>query len=709
MKIRSKSFLSLLLTVALMIPLLCFPTSAAEDSTPEYTPDISWYDASKTEFEIGTPEQLLGFSTLIADYKADEGGNKTAGKTFRLTADIDLNPGWVAGAKAPKNLWAAASNKYFLGTFDGNGHTISGIYVSAGQVSNAGIFGIAGYAGAYEATVQNLTVKNSYVTSTWSQQGGLFGFAHGNVTIDNVYAMIMVEDNRSQDNGLNYTGGMIGLVRKTSTVVISNSVFAGRVISNFDRCSAGFIGGIAAGDDPTKENAAAPNVTVTNCAFYGELASDKNDSGAFVGRIEKDIGALKIEKCIFAGTVASASKSTSGLVIGSCKSTGDALNKIQISDLLYVPNGTLNVTGDELAEATGISCTSVQEDVLFGEAFNSYIGGAFSAWEVSDKKPYPTSLQTLFPGLKDMPDRMPEQITGPQITITENIQEDSYEEISFTNDNPDAKYYGKWKAGSGSIYYLSDMTIGESSNTTSTEFPNGKPTFVNKVYNGTEEGNFVLGFSETKFDKGLGVHPKPGKVESYTLIDISQYTDPAGDYQCDTMYAAVGLTSDAGKNGSSPGVRFLVYADYTGDGSAYTLIARSDDIVMKVSGEFNIDVTGVKVLKLVVVTITENHSSSSSGWVDACLFKADANAVKPDYAEELGQNTDGEEDTDPVDPPATTAPEDTAEAPQGTDTTAEKTEENVGGCQSVGGVGVILLLVGVAVVPFAGRKRKSEE
>ena len=228
---------------------------------------------------------------------------------------------------------------------------------------------------------------------------------------------------------------------------------------------------------------------------------------------------------------------------------------------------------------------------------------------------------------------------------------------------------------------------------------------MNTVYNGTEGDKFVVGYNDAEFEKGLGVHPKPGKVESYTFIDISAYTDPAGIYQCNTMYSLIGLTNDTGKTGSSPGVRFLIYADYTGEGSVYTLIAKSGDVVMKNSGEFNIDVTGVKVLKLVVVTITDNHASSSSGWVDACLFKADENAVKPDYTPDDPGPGPGD-DTDPAnsstdDNPLTEEPKNTGTSDTGT----TQVPENNSGCKSAGGFGAVLLLSAAAVLAVSRKRR----
>lgn len=71
--------------------------------------DVSWYDASKTEFEISTADQLRGLSKLSAD------GTLKSGITIKLTKDIDL-----------KNENFEPINE-FSGVFDGQGHTIKNL------------------------------------------------------------------------------------------------------------------------------------------------------------------------------------------------------------------------------------------------------------------------------------------------------------------------------------------------------------------------------------------------------------------------------------------------------------------------------------------------------------------------------------------------------------------------------------------------------
>ncbi len=110
----------------------------------EGNPDTSWYDASATEYTLDTAEELAGLAKLVAE------GNSFSGKTVKLGADLDLGD----------HMWAPIGNDqkniYFAGTFDGQDHTISNLYVDAN--ANAGLFGSvrSGY-------VMNVTVENAVI------------------------------------------------------------------------------------------------------------------------------------------------------------------------------------------------------------------------------------------------------------------------------------------------------------------------------------------------------------------------------------------------------------------------------------------------------------------------------------------------------------------------------------------------------------------
>ena len=88
--------------------------------------DTSWYAGheNETKFSIGTAAELAGLAALVND------GNDFSTKTVTLTNNIDLN----------NKAWTPIGNSdsVFAGTFDGNGHTISGLYINiTGSYSSA--------------------------------------------------------------------------------------------------------------------------------------------------------------------------------------------------------------------------------------------------------------------------------------------------------------------------------------------------------------------------------------------------------------------------------------------------------------------------------------------------------------------------------------------------------------------------------------------
>lgn len=89
--------------------------------------DYAWIDLSKTELEIATRADLVGFSTAVKAYNF-------AGKTVKLTADID-------GSGLPHNLAVGTDGTIgalfaeCIGTFDKNGHAIKNMtFTTAGEI-----------------------------------------------------------------------------------------------------------------------------------------------------------------------------------------------------------------------------------------------------------------------------------------------------------------------------------------------------------------------------------------------------------------------------------------------------------------------------------------------------------------------------------------------------------------------------------------------
>jgi len=127
----------------------------------------------KETVKIDTAEELAAIMYVMNQ----SSGSSFSNKTFKLTADIDLSD----------HYWNPNSVKVFEGVFDGNGHTISGLFVAklnGNQIS--GLFGKVGRAYSGKKTViKNLTMKDCYVTFKGGYLGGLVSEVVGNVDITN--------------------------------------------------------------------------------------------------------------------------------------------------------------------------------------------------------------------------------------------------------------------------------------------------------------------------------------------------------------------------------------------------------------------------------------------------------------------------------------------------------------------------------------------
>jgi len=233
-------------------------------------------------YEISTAEQLLGLSLAMENNANDK--TWTQGKTFKLTADIDLNPGvdWAAykAAKlngteytgtAPVNEWKSLD--YFYGIFDGNGKTISGVWAlgaQAGAGNDAGkLWGVFGGKATTGTAVKNVKLDNGYVqnSSEMDQFGGIFGAAENigatddkttredGVLIDTVYIGKNFVVDASNMRATNACGGVIGCALSKNyagasddlalDVVLNNVVFAGTFVGSktvqYDGCIMGQI------------------------------------------------------------------------------------------------------------------------------------------------------------------------------------------------------------------------------------------------------------------------------------------------------------------------------------------------------------------------------------------------------------------------------------------------------------------------------------
>ena len=253
-----KKLLVLVFAIALCLGVLCVGASADIQPTKPTEGD----GTAAAPYKIGTAAELYWFAQTVneGDYDAnaeltnditinedvlDENGNLITGKTFTQWTPI-------CGKKIRDYDYTE-----YTGTFDGDGHTISGLYYSGGG-NYAGLFGFVGSNGR----VQNVKVADSYISNSGEtgRTGGVCGYNRG--TIMNCSFSGIVTCN----NSYTYVGGVCGLNAGTT----ENCYNAGSVTSvGFST----FLGGVCGYN--------FNGSTIRNCYNTGAVNGENTGYGEF--------------------------------------------------------------------------------------------------------------------------------------------------------------------------------------------------------------------------------------------------------------------------------------------------------------------------------------------------------------------------------------------------------------------------------------------
>ena len=257
-----------------------------------------------------------------------------------LTTDIVVNEGNVAGCNGTKDEswrdWEPIGNdsSEYSGTFDGKGHTISGLYFFSDSYE-ANIVGVVGY--LKTGTIQNIGLENSYFySSNGSYIAGICGYNEGG-TIDNCY-------NAGNINGQQGVGGICG--RNNGVFKFASFSFIAGVIKNCYNT-----GNISGSHSKIGGVCGLNNFTLENCYNTGNVTGGTSASfvGGIVGNnyIDNRNCGYTFRNCYNTGTVTG--KSSFGAVYGS-DTYKDAQNCYYLSET-EVPesDGISGKTADQFA------------------------------------------------------------------------------------------------------------------------------------------------------------------------------------------------------------------------------------------------------------------------------------------------------------------------------------------------------------------------
>ena len=217
---------------------------------------------SKGDGEVGNPyiitkaEELAWFRDQV-----NSGNNYICAKISDDVEVIDMSTVCHAADKSQnlEELSWEPIGKYdygyqYGGTFDGNGKTITNLYINASQ-NNVGLFGCTS-----EGTIKNLTFEYANVTNTGVFTGILVGYPDAS-NLRNIKI-----SNTCQIKGGKETGGIAGDFNGNAYNCVNYATVQGnnRVGGLFGYCS-------------------VENSSITTCANYGNVTATSTDAGGLVG------------------------------------------------------------------------------------------------------------------------------------------------------------------------------------------------------------------------------------------------------------------------------------------------------------------------------------------------------------------------------------------------------------------------------------------
>ena len=297
------------------------------------------------------------------------------------SASHDGGDGWI-----PLGAWGVSS---FTGTFDGQGHTISGITISR-AAGYQGLFGVVTNSGVGPNTViQNLILTDVDVSGS-AFIGGLIGYAtHQNTEVTNckVYGAVkgtslcvgllcgvcsqgvtftdcFSQGTAQGTSGDDKIGGLIGNCNIGITVTGCGSICdvslgsssVGGLIGNLNQSelSYSYAKGTVSGEYYVGGLVGyCLDSDISYCAAYGNVSSASSGNiGGLVGTATTTTSGVNILYCYAKGSVSAAGTWSGGLI-----GLGEAVNSTLVVGQCYASGAVtgVNKTGGLIGDVTGVN------------------------------------------------------------------------------------------------------------------------------------------------------------------------------------------------------------------------------------------------------------------------------------------------------------------------------------------------------------------
>lgn len=267
-----------------------------EESTE--TQFASGQGTAEAPYVISSVKELQTMAQLV-----NSGDSAYLKAAYKLDADLDISDiEWTPIGEGKGNtVIGLASNGAFLGSFNGNGHTISGLNINATTTEPIAMYGLFGFVGS-KGSVTNLTVKgNVNVTSTATSEsdkpyliiGGIVGKAFS-ANIDNCSFQGNITGTSSVEGAAVTVGGVVGhmvgtLTNATVTLYATQSITATGTYAN--------AGGVAGYVDSGSLAYCVANITGQVKADCGATTTTEESSANAGGLIGYSFGG-SVQQCV---------------------------------------------------------------------------------------------------------------------------------------------------------------------------------------------------------------------------------------------------------------------------------------------------------------------------------------------------------------------------------------------------------------------------
>ena len=297
-----------LVTMLLLVMAILMPYGGAWAQTA--IPPSEGNGSEGSPYIITKAEELAWFRDAVNN------GNYEICATIADNVEVIDLKDFCHAADASQNLeelsWEPIGNGdwNYVGTFDGNGKTITNLYINATQAYK-GLFGLI-----YQSTIKNLTFENANVTNTENDIGILAGYAGNGNTLQN----IKISNTCQIKGGNDFTGGIAGYLDGNAYNCVNYATVQGT------EDVGGLVGYFESG-------------TIKDCANYGDITGTSN-----VGNLIGNAQSCNLNNVLGTGNVTATSDTErAGLLVGHINNSSSTASGI----LAYNSSAKLTINKTE--------------------------------------------------------------------------------------------------------------------------------------------------------------------------------------------------------------------------------------------------------------------------------------------------------------------------------------------------------------------------